>query len=217
MYATVAFPEKYPALKNLIRGNGDKAIGLNMLRISAKRAAYASVEAKYALLDFLTNFEKNWTESLQIAQELNATYPDNPLFHRYLAQSYYMTRNFLAADSAYVSIIRRTIARQNGYEATMLRRALYYVGDIRLRIGKHESAVKHFKHAIEQGKNLDGREETVWMALSYLKLGNAYDVMGKRDDAVRAYKQVLSLDEHPFEGKTTHTLAEIYLAKPYKQ
>src|SRR5687767_9166330 len=65
MYASAAFPEKYPAFKSIVNfaGEGDKVIGLNMLRISAKKAAYASVEAKYALLEFLTQFERNYTEA----------------------------------------------------------------------------------------------------------------------------------------------------------
>lgn len=219
MYASAAFPEKYPAFKSIasFAGEGDKVIGLNMLRISAKRAAYASVEAKYALLEFLMQFERNYTEAKQIALELHASYPENPVFHRMVAQSYYMTSDFANADSTYKEIVRRVLARDRGYEMTMARRALYYLGDIRMRTGSYESAVKHFQYAIDQGRRLDGKEETSWMALSVLKLGMVYDLLGKRADAIKQYRQALSLDDAPYDKKDTHEWAEQYLETPYKK
>jgi tetratricopeptide (TPR) repeat protein len=218
-YMSAALPEQYPAAKELLGflPPGDRTIGLNMLRISAQKAQYASVEAKYALLEIQSSFERNWPEVLRVSQELHTAYPNNPIFHRYLAQGYYMTSDFTSADSAYREIIRRVLARQNGYQMTMARRALYYLGDIRMRTGNLESAVKHFQHAITEGARLDVGEETNWMALSVLKLGYVYDMMGKRREAMKQYEEVLDLDEHPFEKTTTHELAKLYLTKPYKR
>jgi len=213
MYMSAALPEQYPAARPVLGflPPGDRQIGLNMLRISAKKAAYANVEAKYALLEVLHGFEKSYGEALLIAQELNAKYPGNPVFYRYLAKSYYMTSDFVNADTAYATIIRRVLAREKGYEMTMARQALYYLGDIRMRTGNLESAAKHFQQAIEQSKRLDGSEETSWRVLSVLKLGQVYDLMGRRNDALRQYRAVLDLDDN----SNAHQKARDFLQKPY--
>jgi tetratricopeptide (TPR) repeat protein len=213
MYMSAALPEQYPAAKPVLGflPPGDRQIGLNMLRISAKKAAYASVEAKYALLEVLHSFEKNYGEALGIAQELNARYPGNPVFYRYLAKSYYMTSDFVNADTAYSTIIRRVLARDKGYEMTMARQALYYLGDIRMRTGNFESSIRHFQQAIEQSKRLDGNEETSWRVLSELKLGQVYDLMGRRPEAIRQYHAVLDLDD----ASNAHQKATEFLQKPY--
>lgn len=219
MYMSAALPEQYPAARPFLTflPPGDRKIGLNMLRISAKKAQYASVEAKYALLELMTGFEKNWAEAKTIAQELHAAYPNNPVFHRYLAQTYYMTSDFANADSTYKEVVRRTLAREKGYEMTMARRALYYLGDIRMRTNNLESAAKHFQYAITEGKRLDPDDGTSWLALSVLKLGYVYDLMGKRSDAIKQYRQVLDLDEFPYERRNTHEWAREYLSKPFKR
>lgn len=213
MYMSAALPEQYPAARPVLGflPPGDRQIGLNMLRISAKKAAYASVEAKYALLEVLHGFEKNYSEALGIAQELNAKYPGNPVFYRYLAKSYYMTSDFVNADTAYSTIIRRVLAREKGYEMTMARQALYYLGDIRMRTGSFESSAKHFQQAIEQSKRLDASEETSWRVLSVLKLGQVYDLLGRRPEALKQYREVLDLDDHG----SSHQKAREFLAKPY--
>jgi hypothetical protein len=217
MYMSAALPEQYPAARPFLSflPAGDRTIGLSMLKISAQKAQYASVEAKYALLELNSSFEKDWPEVLRLAQELHAAYPSNPIFQRYLAQGYYMTSDFANADSTYRDIVRRVLAREPGYEMTMARRALYYLGDIRMRTGNLESAAKHFQYAIDQGKRLDGKEETSWMTLSVLKLGYVYDLMGRRADALRQYRKVLDMEEQPADRKTTHVWAKEYLTKPY--
>jgi tetratricopeptide (TPR) repeat protein len=219
MYMSAALPEQYPAAKPFLGflPPGDRTIGLSMLRISAQKAKYASVEAKYALLEILSSFERNWPEVLTVARELNTAYPNNPIFHRYLAQGYYMTSDFASADSAYTQILHRVMARQNGYDMTMARRAMYFLGDIRMRTGKLESAANHLRKAVAEGARLDRNEETNWMALSRLKLGYVYDLMGKRKEAIEQYEEVLDMEEHPFEKKTTHAFAKEYLTKPYKR
>jgi tetratricopeptide (TPR) repeat protein len=208
-----AIPEKYPIASGLIAsiGPGDKQLGLQMLRISANRAQYAAVEAKYALLDILSNMEGNHAEALQIAQELHAKYPGNPVFHRYLAKSYYMTSDFAAADTAYHEILRRVRTRQYGYEATVMRQALYYIGDIRLRSGDYTTAARVLEEVAQQSRRLDRDDETSWRTMATLKLGNVYDVLGKRKDAVRQYREVL--DRKDFNN--AHSKAKEYIAKAY--
>jgi hypothetical protein len=212
-YMAVYIPEHYPSAKPYLGflPPGDRQLGIQMLRISASRAQYAGTEAKYSLLEILTNMEKDYSGGLQVAQELFQRYPGNPVFHRFLAKNYYMLRDFQNADSTWTEILRRVKRRDSGYELTLARQGLYYLGDIRLQEGHYEDAVMLLKEAIEQSKRLNDAESS-WGAWATLKLGYAYDMLKQRSDAIRAYNRVLELDD--FNG--TRDNARKYLALPYK-
>jgi hypothetical protein len=51
------------------------------------------------------------------------------------------------------------------------------------------------------------------MAMANLKIGNVYDVQGKRDLAVGQYEKVLQMKEY----KDSHSLAEMFLKSPFRQ
>ena len=95
-YMAEFVPEEYPWAKPFTSflGPGDRQLGIQMLRISGKRATYASVEARYSLVEILTNFQKDYPAALEVAKELHTQFPNNPIFHKYLARDYYMTSDF---------------------------------------------------------------------------------------------------------------------------
>ncbi len=212
-YMAVYLPEHYPSAKPYLGflPPGDRQLGIQMLRISANRAQYAGTEAKYSLLEILSNMEKDYSSGLQVAQELVAKYPGNPVFQRYLAKNYYMIRDFQNADSTWSEILRRVKRRENGYELTLARQGLYYLGDIRLQEGHYQDAISLLNECIEQSGRL-GDPESSWGVWANLKLGYAYDMLKQRGEAMRQYKKVLSMDD--FNGSRDN--ARKYLAQPYK-
>lgn len=214
-YFGAYIPEKYPAVQPVLGflPPGDRKIGLSMLRISGERAVYASTEARYALLDILSNMENDYNSALPIARALHTQYPGNSVFYRFLAKALYQTSNFVEADSAFNDILRRIKAREPGYELTLARQGLYYLGDIRLRTGDLKTAVRLFQEADQQSRRLGEDDESSWVILSNLKMGYAYDLMGRRDDAVRQYRKVLSMDDY----NKSRENARKYLEQPYKK
>src|SRR5690606_32501813 len=104
-------------------------------------------------------------------------------------------------------------AREPGYELTLARQGLYYLGDIRLRTGDLKTAVRLFQEADQQSRRLGEDDESSWVILSNLKMGYAYDLMGRRDDAVRQYRKVLSMDDY----NKSRENARKYLEQPYKK
>ncbi len=189
-YYVDAMPEKYPILKAVRLPQGDKEIGLQMLRISAKSALYAKVEADYALLEILTNIEKKFSEAVQIAERLHTKYPNNPDFHKYYARTLYYTGSYAKAEEAWEELFKRVRARQNGYELSLVRQGLYYLGDIKIRQGDAEKAIVILKEAVKVNKRLD-EESSGYYVASVLKLGNAYDKAGQRSEAIKQYKAVI--------------------------
>lgn len=211
-YLGAYIPEQYPTFKAAVGflPPGDKKIGITMLRISGQRATYASTEARYALLEILSLWEKNYKEAQPIAEELHAQYPGNSVFYRFLARNAYMNREFERADSMYVDILKKVERREQGYELTLARQAIYYLGDIRLRRGMFDDAIEYFNQSDKLSRRF-GEDESGWNVMAALKTGYVYDKMGKRADAVRQYKKVLDMDD----SNGAHDLAEKYIKQPY--
>jgi tetratricopeptide (TPR) repeat protein len=211
-YLGAYIQERYPTFKALVGflPPGDKKIGISMLRIAGQRATYANTEARNALLEVYLTWEKNYGEAATLAAELHQQFPGNSVFYRSLARSLYMTQDFEHADSMYVDILRRVERREPGYELTFARQGIYYLGDIRLRRGMYQDAIDYFKEADKLSRRF-GEDESAWNVMSNLKMGFAYDRLGKRDDAVRQYKKVLDMDNNA----DSHDLAEKYLKAAY--
>jgi tetratricopeptide (TPR) repeat protein len=67
---------------------GDLARGLSYLKIAAEKSAVTGVDAKLALLQSYALNENRFEEALAIARELQARYPSNQIFARYLLRIY---------------------------------------------------------------------------------------------------------------------------------
>jgi len=72
--------------KSLPEGNRER--GLEYLKIAAEKGQVASADAKLALLEIYTFSENRLEDALAIARELQAKYPDNQTFARYIMKIY---------------------------------------------------------------------------------------------------------------------------------
>ncbi len=213
-YLGAYIPEKYPILRPLVSylPPGDKAIGLTMLRLSGQKAVYAGTEARYSLLDILANMEEDYGQALPVARELHMQYPGNSVFYKFYARSLYQTSDFAAADSAWMDILWRARRDEPGYDLTLARQGLYFVGDCRLRSGDFPTALKCFTEAIWISDERFGDDESGWLVMAWLKKGMVLDKMGRRKEAIDAYEEVL---DRP-NKRDSHAQAERYIAKAYQ-
>jgi hypothetical protein len=67
---------------------GDRERGLNYLKRAAEKGALTGVDARLALLEIYTFNESRFDQALVIARELQAKYPGNQTFARYLLRIY---------------------------------------------------------------------------------------------------------------------------------
>ncbi len=214
LYWSEEMPNKVAALKTLSLPPGDKQIGLQMIRISAEKALYTKVEAKYALLEILANNEKDWGDALVIAEELYNKYPNNPDFHKYYARALYYEGKYEQSDKEWRLLLKRVKSRQFGYELSLVRQGLYYLGDIQLRKRTPEpaEAVTILKEAVKVNERLEEEDSGYYIA-AILRLGNAYDLLGKRTDALEQYEKVLDLED---VNNRYHKRAKEFIATAYK-
>lgn len=213
-YMSAYIPEKYPSMKPMLGflPPGDKQLGLNMLRIASENARYAAIEAKYSLLEVLSLMENDYGQGMRLAQDLHNKYPGNPVFYKFLARNAYLYGDYRTADSAWYDILRKVERRESGYELTLARQGLYYLGEIRFRHENYESALRLFEQAEKLSGRLDGSEERSWTVMTHLRKGYIFDKQNRRREAVSEYKKVLDMDDY----NNAHQNARKYIAQPYR-
>ncbi len=211
-YAEVA-PERYPLLKPLMwfLPKGDKAKGIEQLHLASQHAKYAKIEATYFLMQLYFYFEKDYVAALKLATELHKGYPNNSLFHRYLGRSYVTLNRLNEAHGVFTEVLKRHNESQVGYNKAAAREAYYYIGLYRMSVGQLEEALSQFSFSERLSREIDKGTPSGYMVMAILRMGMAFDLSKKREDAIQSYKRVLALNE--FED--SHKLAKQYLDKPY--
>lgn len=214
-YYAEVIPNEYPFVKPLLLfvPRGDKAKGIQQIKTAAERGKYASIESSYFLMQIYYQFEKNYPEALAIALRLNARFPNNMLFHKYLGRCHVVMNNWEMASGVWQTIADRCKSGQRGYGASTEREAEYYLGMHQMLQGSQEAAVKHFLRCDELSRKLDREGPSGFMVMANLKLGNVYDAMGKRDLAVSQYNKLLKMTEY----RDSHKQAKQFIATPFQK
>lgn len=212
-YFSVKFPEEYPILKPLMwfLPNGDKRLGLFQLRAAARNARYAAVEAKVALLQIYYTFENDNYEALQIAQELTQKYPNNIYFQRYLGRIQVRLGMIMDYETTWKKILDRVKENPKLYNNSIVREATYYIGLALLYRQDFSNSLKYFQKSLEGTKLVD-KKPTGFYSYTLIKIGNNYDAIGNRSEAVKYYKQAYELPDFNDSKK----IAKRYLETPYK-
>lgn len=212
-YFSVKFPEEYPILKPLMMflPNGDKRLGLFQLRAAARNARYASVEAKVALMQIYYSFENNNYEALQIAQELSEKYPNNIYFLRYLGRVQVRLGMITDYENTWKTVLQKYTEKQLNYSNSVAREATYYIGLALLYKQDFNSSLKYFQKSLEGSKLID-KKPTGFYSYTLIKIGNNYDALGNRSEALKYYKQAFDLPDFNDSKK----IAKRYIDSPYQ-
>lgn len=212
-YFAEAIPEQYPSIKPIISfiPKGDKKIGTLQLEAASKYARYARIEAKFILLQIYYDFEKNPSKALPIAEELAKTYPNNPVFQRYLGRCYVSLYMLSEWKKTWMEILEKCQNKVKGYDLLTAREALYYIGSALMEEAKYEEALQFFYKSDEASRKLDREGPSPFMISLNLKIGKIFDIQGKRKYAIMQYQKVLSWKNY----RDSHQQAQMYLETPY--
>ncbi len=211
-YAEVA-PDRYPLLKPLMwfLPKGEKAKGIEQLRLASQHAKYAKVEASYFLMQLYFFFEKDYLAALQIAQQLHTIYPNNSLFQRYVGRCYVALSRLDDAQDIFFDVVKRHKESRPGYNKAAAREAYYYIGMFHLNTGQPQEALKKFSVAEQISSEIDKGSASGFRVMTNLRMGMAFDLLKKRAEAIQSYKRVLAMNEY----EDSHKLAKQYIEKPY--
>ena len=110
---------------------GDREKGLKYLKTAAERGPSSSVDAKFALLEIYTFNENLFDEAATLARELQARYPENQTFWRYLLRAYAGLKDRPALDRTAKEILARAKEGKPNFGSFMKSEAQRFMAEAR--------------------------------------------------------------------------------------
>lgn len=213
-YYAEAVPEKYPFVKPfmIFFPRGDKKKGLKQLEYVAAKGQYAKYESLYFLATIYYSFEEKYSKAVEYLDRLVAEFPDNPRFQRLLGRTWVKRNNYNVASKIFMDIVSRFNRNLPGYDLKAAREAYYYIGMNYRHKEEVDSAKKYFELCEQASKQVNEDEPSGFLINAALYTGYMYDKLGRREDALKKYKEVLEYDDY----KGSHDSAERYIKTPYK-
>jgi hypothetical protein len=187
---------KYPFLKAMLFffPKGDKELGITQLRDCSENAKYSKTEALFVLCRLYLQYEKNFIEAEKYASKLNKMYPENPVFERYLANSYVGVYNFTDAVSLYKGMIAKGDSGIYGYSnKKVMAECYYYLAYSQSQTSQLDDALANYQKALSLSHEADKDDESAVQVYSALGIGIIYDQKGNRADAIKYYDMVLNM------------------------
>lgn len=217
-YVVGSLPLPVKILAGATGYRGSKKRGLAMLEQVAKEGRWAQDDAKSVLIVLYTR-EKRFADVLKLTRELSAKYPRNYLLRLESADALVGLAGLkrrekdlagaVQAEKEAFAVFDELLRDRNARDAAA--RALdlihFKYGEVLLTAGYYERAAKEFLAATK----VAGAEAGL-VTMAHLYAARAYDVGGKREDALAQYRTVLARPN----VYDAHDVAKRGLQKAYK-
>lgn len=212
-YLASVIPERYPLIKPLMIffPSGNKEEGLRQLENTAANGRYAKYEAMYFLVTIYQNYEDNPYKAEEFAKRLTDEFPENPVFLKWRGRAAVRRGDTQLWSEIFTGLYNGADAGKFGFTEVVKRESAYYLGLYYKNLNAPDSALKYLNVSEELSRKLDN-EPTGYLANTLLFQGMVYDVLGRREEAIAKYEEVLDIDE--FNG--SHNAAKIYINIPFK-
>jgi tetratricopeptide (TPR) repeat protein len=189
-YAGVA-----PAFAKMLRWllllpGGDRERGLEEMQRARSGGQLLRSEADVQLYQIYRWYEKQPSTAIELLAALAARYPHNPYFSQQIAEIEDHTENHAGSLRVWDALRERARAGRVANAAAVLARAELGTALELDHLGRPEAALPHLRAVIDaQPRSPVGAE-----ALAQLQLGNAYDRLARREQAIAAYRAALMLN-----------------------
>ena len=185
--------------------HGTKDEGFRQLNVAVAKGNYVKVDAKILQMVLLMR-EGRPKEALQDARELHRDYPRNFIFQINIAQILEKLGETDQAATEYLDVVRQAEQATPNYQLVAMSTFRYALGNKLLSLGRAPAAREQLEKSVANPSTPE-RERV----LSQLRLGQALDVEGKRDQAVERYQTVLRMKD----VEDSRDLARKFIRKPY--
>jgi tetratricopeptide (TPR) repeat protein len=217
-YVVGSLPLPIKVIAGLTGFRGSKKRGLQMLERVAKEGEWSRDDAKTLLIVLYTR-EKRYADALAHARELTAKYPRNYLFRLEAADALVAqaeverkAKNIEAAVKAereafatFDELLHDRSVRDTVSQALDLVHFKY--GEVLLTAGEGERAAREFLAATKVQ-----HAEPALVTMAHLYAARAFDLAGKRDEALAQYREVLTRPDI----YAAHDEAKKGLRQPYR-
>jgi len=196
-YVVGSLPLPVKILAGATGYRGSKKRGLAMLEQVAKEGRWAQDDAKSVLILLYTR-EKRFNDVLTLTRELSAKYPRNYLLRLETADALVAQagvkrkeKDLMAAvqlEKEAFAVFDELLRDRNVRDASRALDLIHFkYGEVLLLAGYHERAAKEFLSATKVERAEEGL-----VTMAHLYAARAYDVGGKREEALTQYKTVLA-------------------------
>jgi tetratricopeptide (TPR) repeat protein len=193
-YLADTLPGYAKVLKTLLfLPGGNKETGLKYLTTASKKSLYFGAEAELVLAQFYADFEDRPQDAVQIVERFHVQYPRNAWYHYWLGTLILdELHDYDRAESIYAEILDRCRRKLPSYTTELQNQARLKMARVKSRQLYPEKAIADIRELISEKPNEPG-----WiLSRAYLELGNIYDQIGMRKEAMVSYSQVLSLRDY---------------------
>lgn len=165
---------------------GDRQRGIEELRLAAEKGVYAKTAAELILIEIFTEDDfggRNPPEALRLMRGIMAKYPNSAMLHSALIVSLYEDGKIEEA----VKEAREYQARVEAgrYPPMSLAKSRAQLGTVLWASGDKVRALDEFLSGAEAR---GGGMRTRWMVWSRVRAGQLLDALGRRADAIAAYR-----------------------------
>jgi tetratricopeptide (TPR) repeat protein len=189
-YAGVA-----PAFAKMLRWllllpGGDRERGLEEMQRARNGGQLLRSEADYQLHQIYRWYEKQPSRAIELLTALAARYPHNAHFSQQIAEIEDYTDNHAGSLRVWEALLERARAGRVASAAAALMRAELGTALELDHLGRPEAALPHLRAVIDAKPSSPVGAE----ALAQLQLGNAYDRLARREQAIAAYRAALMVN-----------------------
>jgi len=189
--------------------SGSKEDGLKQMTIAAEKSRYAKYEARGLLSFVYLYMENDPAAGLKYAQILLNEFPSNPYYHFLCAEAYLNLHQYTPAEK-HIREIRKLLPELKGKTKSEYELKLHLMdGTLAFYRGDLKTAEMKLKSVIDNYY----LEMDTHLGFAMLRLGQIYDLQGRRNAAIDLYRKTADLDNRTTSCKEAKT----YLSRPYSR
>lgn len=210
-YFAAVVPEEYPMVRPvmLFFPDGNERAGIQGLELAAERATFVGTEAAYFLFQIHFQYRPDYFEARRWVEVLRKRHPTNGFFHVLEARVHARWGRWEVTAQILDSVLAAVDAGEPGYTQGIEHQALYYMGRAQGSLGDEARALEAFDRL---HRSTAGQDPESWFRVwGRLRAAMVHDRAGRRDRAVRMYREVLGMEERG----DSHERARQYLNTPF--
>ena len=207
-YIAGSLPVAYRVLGFLAGVRGDREGGIRTLEEVARKGVRNQADAQ-VLLAAIYRREHRTKNALPLLRNLIARFPRNFLFRFELAVMCGESGDLEQALAVLADADRLQQKRFPGYDRFLPEKICYFRGDLLFWYNRLDEAAANLAKAAARSEQLDLNSAV----MSWLRLGQTYDTLGRRPEAVAAYRKAVATAP----GSDAAREARAYLAARYRR
>lgn len=207
-YVVGSLPWHYRVVGFLTGFRGNRDEGIQTVKLVAEKGTRNAVDARI-FLSAIYRREHRPGDAVPLVQDLSKRFPRNYLYLLELSQMYADLGDKERALGALDRVAERKRAGASGYRNLLPERIDFARGNLLFWYDDLDQAIAYLQKSAEKAHDLDPNSGV----LSFLRLGQCYDLKGERDKAKEEYRKAIAFAPDSDASRESRK----YLTSPYKR